>query len=90
MHMLHVRYMSKMVQVRNVPERLHRELVRRARARGQTLTDYIQEVLEREVARPLPDEVFARIRARTPTDLGRPARVLIREERGERSEEGSP
>lgn len=76
-----------MVQVRNVPERLHRELVRRAR--GQTLTDYIQEVLEREVARPLPEEVYARIRARTPTDLGRPAHELIREERAERQEEES-
>lgn len=90
MHMSHVEYMSKMLQVRNVPERLHRELVRRARARGQTLTDYIQEVLEREVARPLPDEVFARVRARTPIELGRPAHQLIREERAERGEEESP
>lgn len=87
--MSHVENMSKMVQVRNVPERLHRELIRRARARGQTLTDYIQEVLEREVARPLPDEVFARIRARTPADLGRPAHELIREERADRQEEES-
>lgn len=89
MHMSHVEHMSKMVQVRNVPERLHRELVRRARARGQTLTDYIQEVLEREVARPLPEEVFARIHARAPTDLGRPAHELIRQERAERQEEES-
>ena len=88
MHMSHVEHMSKMVQVRNVPERLHRELVRRARARGQTLTDYIQDVLEREVARPLPSEVFARIRARTPADLGRSAQELIRGARGERPEEG--
>ena len=73
--------MSKMIQVRNVPARLHRELVRRARARGQTLTDYIQGVLEREVERPLPEEVFARIRGRSPVELGRPASELIREER---------
>jgi plasmid stability protein len=89
MHMSHLPCMSKMVQVRNVPERLHRELVRRARARGQTLTDYIQGVLEREVARPLPDEVFARIRARASIELGRPAHQLIREERAERREEES-
>jgi plasmid stability protein len=38
--------MAKMIQVRNVPDRLHRELVRRARLRGQTLTDYIQEILD--------------------------------------------
>ena len=73
--------MSKMIQVRNVPERLHRELVRRARARNQTLTDFIQETLEREVARPPSDEVFERIESRRPTKLGGSAADLIREER---------
>ncbi len=76
--------MSKMIQVRNVPERLHRELARRAKARGQTLTDYLQDVLEREVARPPAREVFDRIEARRPVKLGRPAAKLIREERAAR------
>lgn len=73
--------MSKMIQVRNVPDRLHRELVKRAKARGRTLTDYIQDVLEREVARPPADEVFTRIVNRRPVKLGRPAAQLIRQER---------
>jgi hypothetical protein len=73
--------MSKMIQVRNVPDRLHRELSRRARARGQTLTDYIEELLEREVARPPAVEVFDRIQARPPVKLGRSAAELIHEER---------
>jgi hypothetical protein len=47
-----------MIQVRNVPDRLRRELVRRARDRGLTLTDYVQNLLEREVARPPAEEVF--------------------------------
>jgi hypothetical protein len=76
--------MSKMIQVRNVPDRLHRELVRRARARGQTLTDYVQGVLEREVARPPATDVFERIEHRPPVRLGRPAAELIREERAKR------
>jgi plasmid stability protein len=76
--------MSKMIQVRNVPDRLHRELTRRARARGQALTDYIQELLEREVGRPPAEEVFDRIQARTHVSLGRPASELIHEERGSR------
>ena len=46
--------MPKMLQVRNVPERLHRELTRRARKAGRSLTDYVQEILEREVGRPRP------------------------------------
>lgn len=73
--------MSKMIQVRNVPDPLHRELTRRAKRRGQTLTDYIQGVLEREVAQPPADAVFARIARRSAVDLGRPASALIREER---------
>jgi antitoxin FitA len=77
--------MPKMIQVRNVPERLHRELTRRARERGQTLTDYIQEILERETAVPPRWEVFERIRRRPAADLGTTAATLIREERQERS-----
>jgi hypothetical protein len=79
--------MSKMIQVRNVPDRLHRELKRRAKARGQTLTEYIQRILEREVARPPADEVFARIESREPVALP-PGQVAkwIREDRAERDD----
>lgn len=76
--------MSKMIQVRNVSDRLHRELTRRARARNQTLTNYIQELLEREIARPPAEEVFERVARRAPTKLGRSAADLIREERASR------
>jgi hypothetical protein len=76
--------MSKMIQVRNVPERLHRELARRAKAKGQTLTDYIQQLLEREASRPPADEVFDRIESRTKVKLNRRAASLIREERTRR------
>ncbi|HEV8687494.1 MAG TPA: hypothetical protein VGQ84_09470 [Gaiellaceae bacterium] len=74
--------MAKMIQVRNVPDRLHRELKRRAKVRGQTLTAYVEEILEREVARPSREELFARIRSREPVDLGVSVAELIREERG--------
>jgi antitoxin FitA len=78
--------MGKMIQVRNVPEPLHGELVRRARARGQTLTDYIQEILEREVSRPPVEEVLERIASRPGVDLGRPVAEFLREERKGRPE----
>lgn len=73
-----------MIQVRNVPPRLHRELARRAKRRGVTLTRYIQDILEREVARPPADEVFERIEASPGVRLGRSAAQLIREERADR------
>lgn len=55
--------MARMIQVRNVRAETHRELVRRARARGQTLTRYVEGILEQETSRPPREEVFARIRA---------------------------
>ena len=75
-----------MIQVRNVPDRLHRELVKRAKRRGVTLTRYIQDILEREVARPPADEVFDRIEASPGVRLGGPAADLIREEREPRGD----
>ena len=77
--------MSKMIQIRNVPDALHREIERRARAQGMTLTAYLQSLLEREVARPAAEEVFARVESREPVDLCRAAADLLREERGRRS-----
>lgn len=79
--MSHLARVTKMIQVRNVPEPLHRELVERARARGKTLTAYIQEILEREVARPPREEVFERVAGRQEVDLGAPAAELLRAER---------
>jgi plasmid stability protein len=73
--------MSKMLQVRNVPEQLHRELVRRARSRGQALTDYVQGILEREVMRPPAEEVFERVAGRSAVDIEMSAAELIRRER---------
>lgn len=75
-----------MIQVRNVPDGLHRELVKRARTRGVTLTRYIQDILEREVARPPVDEVFERIEASAVVRLNRSASELIREERADRGD----
>jgi len=62
--------MPKMIQVRNVPDDLHRRLLQRARSRGQTLTDYIQEILERAVGKPDRMEVLERILSREPIDMG--------------------
>jgi plasmid stability protein len=73
--------MAKMIQVRNVPDRLHRELMHRARKRGQSLTEFIEQILEREVARPPVEEVLARIASREPIKLDRPIAEIIRAER---------
>ena len=76
--------MAKMIQVRDVPDRLHRELTRRARQARLTLTDYVQRILEREIARPPAAEVHERIATREPVDLGMTAARLLRAERAKR------
>jgi hypothetical protein len=74
-------FMARMIQVRSVSDRLHRELTRRAKLAGLTLTDYIEQILEREIARPAVAEVFDRIAVREPVDLGTTAATLLRAER---------
>ena len=51
--------------------------------RGQTLTAYIQELLERETTRPPREEVFARIARNGRIRLPMPAAELVRQERPE-------
>ena len=73
--------MSKMIQVRNVPDSLHRELLGRSRARGVTLTRYIQDLLEKEVSRPPATEIVERIAVRPGVALRQTAAEILREER---------
>lgn len=58
--------MPKMIQVRNVPDDLHRELKVRAARAGHTLSDYLLRELERAAARPTPSELRARLATRRP------------------------
>jgi len=77
----HADRMSKMVQIRNVPDALHRKLKGRAAHAGRTLSDYLLAELERLAARPTRDEMLARIHGRKHVTLKTPAAVVIREER---------
>lgn len=77
-------HMSKMIQVRNVPDDVHRTLKVRAAQSGMTLSDYIKRDLERQAKRPTPQELAARIAARGRSNV--PADFIvdsIRELRGD-------
>lgn len=56
--------MPKMIQVRNVPDDVHRTLKARAAAAGMSLSDYVKRDLEEAAARPSLEEVDARVAAR--------------------------
>ena len=77
----HAYHMSKMVQIRNVPEALHRKLKVRAAAAGKTLSDYLLTELERLAARPTRDEMLTRLHGRKRVTLKTPAAMVVREER---------
>lgn len=77
----HASRMSKMVQIRNVPDALHRKLKARAMDSGKTLSDYLLAELERLAARPTRDEMLARLHSRRRVTLKTPAAVVIRDER---------
>jgi antitoxin FitA len=74
--------MPRMIQVRNVPDELHRALKVRAAERGLTLSDYLLVELEAIADKPSLVELTERILQREPTGLDDSAAQLIRERRG--------
>jgi len=60
-----------MVQIRNLPDAVHRELKARAAREGSSLSDLLVRELTKLAARPTPAELMDRIAARP-----RPARSL--------------
>ena len=72
-----------MIQIRNVPDRLHRKLKARAALAGMTLSDYLRVELERILERPTRAELAERIAERESIELEPPAAQLIRETRDE-------
>jgi plasmid stability protein len=73
--------MSKMVQIRNVPDVLHRRLKARAMDSGRTLSDYLLAELERLGARPTREEMLVRLHGRKRVILKTPVTVVIRGDR---------
>ena len=73
--------MSKMVQIRHVPDALHRTLKTLATDSGQTLSDYLFAELERLAPRPTRAEMLGRLHSRKRVTLKTTAAVVIGEER---------
>lgn len=73
--------MSKMIQIRNVPDTLHRKLKVRAAMAGQSLSDYLLAEIGRIAAVPTREEILARLHSRSRVELKVPAADIIRRER---------
>lgn len=76
--------MSKMIQVRNVPDEMHRMLKMRAAAEGISLSDLIKRELGATSGLLTFEEVAARVKARGPSKVKTADTVrIIREARGD-------
>lgn len=76
--------MSKMIQVRNVPDEMHRMLKVQAAAEGISLSDFIKRELGVVSGLRTFDEISARVKARGPSKVKSESIVeIIRESRGE-------
>jgi plasmid stability protein len=70
--------MGTMVQIRNVPESLHRELKSRAAMAGMSLSDYLLGEIRQVAERPTIDELRARLRSRMETAPSVPPAEAVR------------
>jgi plasmid stability protein len=73
--------MSKMIQIRNVPEPLHRKLKARAAIEGMTLSDYLLKEMRNSAERPSLRELRGRLNKRRPISPKVPPAEAVRHER---------
>ena len=73
--------MSTMIQLRNVPDSLHRTLKARAAMAGMSLSDYLLAEIRWLVDRPTLAELQERVRRRGGVTLPVPAADAVRRER---------
>lgn len=73
--------MSKMIQIRNVPDDLHRKLKVRAAELGLTLSDYLLAEARQAAEKPTLEEMLARLADAEPVILDEDPAVTIRRHR---------
>jgi plasmid stability protein len=76
--------MSKMIQLRNVPDSVHRTLKARAALAGMSLSDYLIAEIRQLASRPTLSELRERVQRRERVTSGVSAADIIREERDRR------
>ncbi len=74
----------KMIQIRNVPDSLHRTLKARAALEGMSLSDFLRAEIERVAERPTVDELRRRLASRKPVAPRQTAADAVRAERDSR------
>jgi antitoxin FitA len=70
-----------MIQIRNVPDDLHRKLKARAALAGMSLSDYLLREARRSAELPTAEEIRARLASREPVRPRTSSVDAVREER---------
>ena len=73
-----------MIQIRNVPDALHRRLKSRAALAGMSLSDYLLQQIREVAERPTIDELRARLARRSAVTLSVDTADAVRAERDSR------
>jgi plasmid stability protein len=76
--------MPKMIQLRHVPDPLHRKLKARAAMEGLSLSDYLLKQIEQIAERPTLKEMLDRLARRALVNVSIPPAEIIRQERDSR------
>ena len=76
--------MSKMIQLRNVPDALHRSLKARAAMSGRSLSEYLIAEIKEIAERPTLEEMRERLHRRKPVNTKLDTVRVVREERDAR------
>jgi antitoxin FitA len=76
--------MARMIQVRNVPDNLHRTLKAQAAMAGMSLSDFLLAEIRRVAERPTLAELRERLRRRSRVAASVPAAEAVRRERDSR------
>ena len=70
--------MPKMIQIRHVPDALHRKLKMRAAMQGTSLSEYLMKEIELIADQPTLQETLAEIAKLPPVKWGEPVAKTIR------------
>ena len=70
--------MTKMIQIRNVPDELHRKLKVRAAQEGMTLSDYLLSEIESVAKKPTMREWLEKVSRDEPVEVDEPPEEIIR------------
>ena len=76
--------MGRMIQIRNVPDALHRKLKARAAMAGMSLSEYLLREIRQVGEKPAHEEMLERLRERSAVEGSASAADIIRERREER------